>query len=75
MVNTMELMGIVISLLAFAYAGWLYLWVKKQPQEKRDDRKDLQADPGRSESFLRQTVWTAVPLCGSSSFRYFCSAS
>ena len=33
MVNTMELMGIVISLLAFAYAGWLYLWVKKQPQE------------------------------------------
>ena len=36
MVNTMELMGIVISLLAFAYAGWLYLWVKKQPQENQE---------------------------------------
>ena len=29
----MEMMGIVISLMAFAYAAWLYLWVKKQPQE------------------------------------------
>ncbi len=33
MVNTMELIGIVISLMAFAYAAWLYLWVKKQPLE------------------------------------------
>lgn len=33
MVTTMELIGIVISLMAFAYAAWLYLWVKKQPLE------------------------------------------
>ena len=32
-ITTVELMGIVISLLAFAYAAWLYSWVKKQPQE------------------------------------------
>ena len=33
MVTTVEIMGIVIALLAFAYAAWLYSWVKKQPQE------------------------------------------
>ena len=33
MIVLMEVAGIVISLFAFAYAAWLYLWVKKQPQE------------------------------------------
>ena len=33
MVKAMEIMGIVISLMAFAYAAWLYLWVKKQPHD------------------------------------------
>ncbi|MBR3000972.1 MAG: sodium-translocating pyrophosphatase [Oscillospiraceae bacterium] len=35
MVTTVEIMGIVIALLAFAYAAWLYSWVKKQPQENK----------------------------------------
>ena len=33
MITLMEITGIVISLFAFAYAAWLYLWVRKQPQE------------------------------------------
>ena len=35
MVTTVEIMGIVIALLAFAYAAWLYSWVKQQPQENQ----------------------------------------
>ena len=27
--------GILVALIAFAYAAWLYFWVKKQPQENK----------------------------------------
>ncbi|MBQ4000658.1 MAG: sodium/proton-translocating pyrophosphatase, partial [Oscillospiraceae bacterium] len=30
-----ELAGIAVAVLSFAYAAWLYLWVKKQPQENK----------------------------------------
>jgi len=30
-----ELAGMAVAVLAFAYAAWLYLWVKKQPQENK----------------------------------------
>ena len=30
-----ELAGIAVALLSFAYAAWLYLWVKNQPQENK----------------------------------------
>ncbi|MBR5501823.1 MAG: sodium/proton-translocating pyrophosphatase, partial [Oscillospiraceae bacterium] len=29
----MQLAGMLVSLAAFGYAAWLFLWVKKQPQE------------------------------------------
>ncbi len=35
MVTTIVVMGIVIALLAFAYAAWLFTWVKTQPQENK----------------------------------------
>ncbi len=33
MLATMEIAGIVIALMAFAYAAWLWMWVSRQPQE------------------------------------------
>lgn len=35
MLSLIVVMGIVIALLAFAYAAWLFTWVKAQPQENK----------------------------------------
>lgn len=33
--TVIQIVSILIALLAFAYAGWLFLWVKRQPSENQ----------------------------------------
>ena len=52
--TTLQIMSILISLVAFAFAAWLYLWVKRQPaQNQRIEQVGLLIRLG-ARTFLRK---------------------
>ncbi|MBR3351106.1 MAG: sodium/proton-translocating pyrophosphatase, partial [Erysipelotrichaceae bacterium] len=53
-VTIMLLLSIVISFAAFGYAYWLYLWVKKQPQENKTITKVTGLIQQGARTFLRR---------------------
>ena len=50
----MLLLSIVVSFAAFGYAYWLYLWVKKQPQENKTITKVTGLIQQGARTFLRR---------------------
>ncbi len=53
-VTIMLLLSIVVSFAAFGYAYWLYLWVKKQPQENKTITKVTGLIQQGARTFLRR---------------------
>ena len=37
--STIQVISILISVVAFAYAAWLFMWVKRQPPDNEKIRK------------------------------------
>ena len=61
--SSMEIVAIIISLVAFAYAAWLFSWVKKQPQENKEiERVGLLIRYG-ARTFLRREFQVLARFC------------
>ncbi|MBR0136962.1 MAG: sodium-translocating pyrophosphatase, partial [Erysipelotrichaceae bacterium] len=63
-VNVMLLLSILISVAAFGYAAWLYVWVTKQPQENETIRKVSRHIQQGARAFLRRQDQILIGFAG-----------
>lgn len=52
--TNIQLISILVALVAFAYAAWLYLWVKRQPSDNEKIKKVAQYIRQGSRTFLNK---------------------
>jgi len=56
--------SILVALLAFAFAAWLYLWVKRQPCENRKIIKATGLIRSGARTFLRKEYLVLARFAG-----------
>ncbi len=71
MVNTALISSFIVSLIAFAFAAWLFAWVKKQPSHNEIIAKNGELIRQGARTFLRREYGVLVKFAGAAAILIF----